>query len=78
MVKFEFPSPTYTVSVMGGATIGVFTTGELAAGSPDLEQAEISSVIANIKLKFIRIRELMMQIFDKPIIQFVGKAWILT
>jgi hypothetical protein len=52
----------------------VFTTGELAAGSPDLEQAEISSVIANIKLKFIRIRELMMQIFDKPTIQFVGKA----
>jgi hypothetical protein len=48
------------VSVIGGITIGVFTTGELAAGSPDLEQAEISKVKANIKLKFIRCRELMM------------------
>jgi hypothetical protein len=60
---------------MGGATMGVLTTGALAAGSPDLEQADISKVIANIKLKFITVRELMMQIFIKPNIQDVGKAW---
>jgi hypothetical protein len=58
--------------------MGVLITGALAAGSPDREQADMSKVIANIKLKFITVRELMMQISVKPNIQDVGKAWFLA